>query len=77
MQAFDSRGPGLRLFSCLQFVGDQVADEVSDIFLVGNIVRDLSPSKNVVGDLFCNKGPDLQNIWRQSYDYLTIMRKLR
>jgi len=25
----------------------------------------------------CNQGPDLQNILRQSYDYLTIMPKLR
>jgi len=26
---------------------------------------------------FINQGPDLQNILRQSYDYLTIMPKLR
>ena len=27
--------------------------------------------------IFVNQGPDLQNILRQSYDYLTIMPKLR
>jgi len=30
-----------------------------------------------VGILLVNQGPDLQNILRQSYDYLTIMPKLR
>ena len=30
-----------------------------------------------VGILLVNQGPDLQNILRQSYDYLMIMPKLR
>jgi len=30
-----------------------------------------------VGILLVNQGPDLQNILRQSYDYLTMMPKLR
>jgi len=32
----------------------------------------------LIGDMHqLNQGPDLQNILRQSYDYLTIMPKLR
>ena len=34
-------------------------------------------SKIVVRYLVIQQGPDLQNILRQTYDYLTIMPKLR
>jgi len=73
---------------CFDF---HLADSVSAICCTGELRRQKSPHLAAVADRLCCRaaaprcskaacadlGPDLQNVLRQSYDYLTIMPTLR